>query len=240
MLVSGRGYGGLAQGSLYVWYSTYMLASALVFTGVMIYKYVRTNIKIIKEQILISLSGFFLAVILVSLSDLIPILQGKSSYPLTTVSFSIFSLFVLYTVFRYRLFLVSPTTFSRTEDRGVLSMQREEAERRFRDYVKKGVPSIAFITEDPESFKRRNEIGDTPVFQITDKTGKDRLNPAKKEHREMMQFILMSFSEKAENSVVLLDMEGGKDFIPSDEYRNIVEDFRNMVNSRDMVLILVG
>ena len=231
---------GLDQAPLYVIYSLYVLLAALLFLIIMIYKYIKTNLKIIKHQIMFSLFGFFLAVILVTLSALIPMLQEKSSYPLTTVSFSIFSLFVLYTIIKYRAFLVSPTSFSKTEEKGIFVMNRRDAESKFREYVKSGIPSMAFIIENPESFKRRNEIGDAPVFQITEKTGKDRLNPMKKEHREMMQFIVLSFSERAGNSVILMNIKDASgDMIPTEEYKRIIDDMKNLVKTMNVLFIVV-
>ena len=230
---------GLDEAPLYTIYTFYVLIAALAFIGIMEYKYMKTDMKIIKDQIILSLTGFFLAVVLVTASSLIPTLYGQSSYPLTTISFTLFSLFVLYTILRYRTFLVSPGDSSGTDEKGIFIMDRRKAEERFASSVKRSVPGIAFVFEDPEGFRKRHGLRDIPVFQITEEAGKDRLNPLKEEHREMMKFIILSFGERAKSPVILLNIKKAVEALASpEEYKKIVKDLKALAESTEGTFIV--
>lgn len=229
---------GIVGSGIYTMYVVYIFSMALVFTAVMIYKYFKSDMKVVRMQIFVGISGFIVAVTLITVSSFIPMLMGESAYPLTTVSFSIFSLFILYAIYRYRVFLVSPEEHSGTVEPGFEVMDREAAYRRLKRAIKDDVPILAFISGDVASFKK--SVGkDIPAFQISRELGPDHLNPLMDEHVEMIRFIIASFAERTDGSLVFADVRDAmKDMDALSIYEELLKEFRGMSPSLKILFII--
>ena len=229
---------GIVSSRTYNAYVSYVFAMSLVFMFIMIYRYFRASLHIIKMQISISLAGFIIAVAMVSSSYFVQMIFGGDSYPLTTVSFSIFSLFVLYTIHRYRAFLVYPEEHGNSYEAGLKILKREDAERLFADALKKGSPALAFISTDLSAFKKK--LGkDIPAFRISGEKGPDNLNPLLEEHIEMLYFIILSFAEQAGGAVVLIEIKDAmKKMERMDRYGEMLDEFEKMSSSHNISFII--
>ncbi len=229
---------GIVTSPIYDAYASYVLAISLVFMLIMIYRYFRAKLHIIKMQISISLGGFVIAVALVSSSYFMPRIFGGDSYPLTTVSFSIFSLFVLYTIHRYRAFLVYPEEHGNNYEAGLKILKKEDAEGLFADAVKKDSPALAFLSTDPKTFQKR--IGkDIPAFRISREKGADSLDPRVEEHIEMIYFIILSFAERAGGAVVLIEIEDAmRKMDLESKYEEMLHEFEKMSVSHNISFII--
>ncbi len=234
----GQSIWGIVPSTTYTAYTIYIFSMALVFTVIMIYKYIKSDMKILRMQIMVGLSGFIVAVTLITVSSFIPMLLAESAYPLTTVSFSIFSLFILYAIYRYRAFLVSPEEHSGTVEPGFEVVDREAAYRRLERAIKDDVPILAFVSDDPDSFRKR--VGrDIPAFQISKELGPDHLNPLIEEHVEMIRFIISSFAERTEGCMVFADVRDAMesmDALPI--YEELLKEFGGMSPSLKILFII--
>lgn len=203
---------GLESGPVHAFFSLLLVISALVMVTALLLKLKKVDMEIVKNQIVITLLGFLVTIVLLVVTGLIPIvLERTDSYPLTTLAFSIFGITVLYTVVKYRLFLVVPTVEEKVEnvelpEEGIHEMPKEEAYKKFVSLAKSAHTCLAFIPEDPEEFKNRVGLKNTPVFQFTRNLGKDRLNPELAEHRDMLVFIITSMVEQVYKPVILIDL----------------------------------
>ncbi len=238
---------GLKEAPLHMIYDLWMVVAALVLFGVMIWKYKREKIAIIRSQMKLMIIGLFIGFLLVLFTGFIPpVLLGISMYPLTTVAFTIMGLFVIYTIYRYRMFLVAPTQESATESEklpeyGIIKLKRDDAYEKFVLLARSGYPCLAFIGTDIKKFKDKYGLKTTPVFQITKEPGKDRLNPKIPEHMEMISFIIISFVDEANNPVVLLDINDALTEIGGEELRNKVnESIMNSIDPSKAVYIFVS
>ncbi len=245
--VLGQQIWGLKEAPLHMIYDLWMLIAAIVLFGVMIWKYKQEKIDIIRSQMKLMIIGLFIGFLLVLFTGFIPpVLLGISMYPLTTVAFTIVGLFVIYTIYRYRMFLVAPTQESATESEklpeyGIIKLKRDDAYEKFVLLARSGYPCLAFIGTDIEKFKDKYGLKTTPVFQITKESGKDRLNPKIPEHMEMISFIIISFVDEANNPVVLLDINDALTEIGGEELKNkVIESIMNSIDPSKAVYIFVS
>ena len=223
---------GINSGPVHALFSLWTLIAALIFMFVMFFKLQGVKLSIVKQQIFITLIGFFIMFVIIVVTAFVPMVVAHiDMYPLTTLAFSIFGITVIYTIVRYRMFLVSPSAEEKEEDieeelpeSDVYEMNREEAYNKFIRLAKSGNMCIGFITEDPEKFREKSGLKQTPLFQITETPGKDRLNPNIEEHREMISFIITSFLEQVYKPVMLLDLSAG--WITEDSRKKILESIR--------------
>lgn len=203
---------GLQPGRIHDLLSSWLFITGLTLMVVLFLKYRSSKINIIKRQIEITLIGFFVMFTIMVVTGFVPmiILNLKNYYPLMTVSFSIFGLFIMYTIAKYRMFLVVATKENaggdeKLPDKGVYILNADEAYGKFAALANSGYSSLGFITEDINKFKEKYNLHSTPLFQISKEVGKDKLNPEIKEHREMITFIIMSMFEQVYKPVILLD-----------------------------------
>jgi len=230
---------GLVGSGIFTAYMLYVFAMSLVFLAIMLYKYFHTSLKIVRMQIFIVLSGFVIAVTLVASTTLIPSLEGVPAYPLTTVSFTIFSLFVLYTIFRYRTFLVSPEEGFKTQSRSSFKItDRESGERELLKLVGENIPAMAFVSVEPAEFKKKVGV-DIPVFRLCRESGPDHLNPLIDEQIEMIRFIISSFAERTEGAVVFADVKGAMESMDAMPiYEALLEEFRRLAPELNILFII--
>ncbi len=219
-------------GPVHKLFSVWTLVAALIFMVVMLLKLRGVKLSIIKQQIFITLIGFFIMFVLIVVTTFIPmVVTHFNMYPLTTLAFSLFGITVIYTIVRYRMFLVSPSVEEKEEDieeelpeSEIYEMKWDEAYNKFVRLAKSGNMCIGFITDDPEKFREKSGLKQTPLFQITKTPGKDRLNPNIEEHREMISFIISSFLEQVYKPVILLDLRA--DWISDDSKKKLLESIR--------------
>lgn len=233
---------GLESGILHTVYSLWVFIAALILLVLLSFKLKNVKMKIVKMQIKITLVGLIITFILVSVTGLIPPLLGMDVYPLTTISFSIFGIFVIYTIYRYRMFLVYPSKEEIVEHEkiskgGFYKMGRDKAYEKFSKLAKSGYNCLGFISENPEEFKEKYNLKTTPVFQLTENVGKDRLNPNIEEHREMIFFILSSFIEETKEPVILLDFSSKE--IKGNLKMQILDEIRNLLSGKNGMYIIV-
>ncbi len=202
---------GLESGPVHAFMSLMLVVTALFLLGVLIYKLRGVRMDIVKKQIITTLVGFLIMFVILVVTALVPIVIEKTdSYPLTTLSFTIFGVFVMYTIARYRMFLVVPTTETVEEEEelpeeGMYRMEPEQAYEKFSKLARSGYSAIGFVVPPVEEFKKKYHLVNTPLFQITKSIGKDKLNPEISEHREMISFIIMSMLEQVYKPVILVD-----------------------------------
>ncbi len=203
---------GLESGPIHAIMSLLMVVAALVLLGVLLFKLRGVHMDIIKKQIIITVVGFLIMFFILVVTALIPIVITHSdSYPLTTLSFTLFGVFVMYTIAKYRMFLVVPTTEEAEEEEelpeeGIYRMDTEEAYHKFSMLARSGYSAIGFLVPPIDEFKNKYKLVHTPLFQITKSIGKDKLNPEISEHREMISFIIMSMLEQVYKPVILIDL----------------------------------
>ena len=233
---------GLSAGILHTLYSIWVFIAALILLVLLFLQLKNVKMKIVKMQIKITLVGLIIAFVLVSLTGLIPPLLGMDVYPLTTISFSIFGLFIIYTIYRYRMFLVYPSKeeieeHEKIQKGGFYEMGKDEAYEKFSKLARSGYSCLAFISENPEEFKEKYNLKATPIFQLTEKVGKDRLNPNIEEHREMISFIVSSFIEETKEPVILLDFSSEE--ISGKLKMQILNDVRDLLSEKNGMYIIV-
>jgi len=233
---------GLDHTALYMLYQVGNIAATLFLMASLIYKHVKTRIPIVRKQIRLVLAGFILSYVLVLSTGFVPMALGIDMYPLTTPSFTLMAGMILYTIVKYRLFIFTPGSEEKVEEAealspGVYEMEREDAYRRLASLARSGTPALIFTPEDVDEVRERYGLKETLVFQITEKAGRDRLNPAVEEHREMIPFIVMSFvTETGGRGAVLLDCldptediagAGAREWL-EEQFRHIEEEHRGV------------
>ncbi len=232
---------GLDPGVGYKIYISLLVIVGLIVMVALPLKLRNVKMKIVRKQIWITFSGMLTTVILVLVTGYFPILLNIQMYPLTTVSFSIFGLFIIYSIYRYRLFLVVPAAEEvkkqeELPEAGFYQMDREEAYQKFANLAKSGYKSLGFINGNPENFKERYGLVATPIFGIAEEPGKDILNPEIEEQREMIPFIIATFLEDVEEGVVLVDLSA--EHLSENTRRKIIEDIKRESGGRGVFLVV--
>ncbi len=202
---------GLHSGPIHAFFTAWTFVAALTMIFILALKLRGLEMKLVRNQILITIVGFLIMFILIVYTYVIPAMMNQDTYPLTTLSFSIFGLFVIYTIMKYRMFLVAPSVEEKVEDvelpeEGIHEMEKEEAYHKFELLAKSAHTCLAFIPDEPEAFKEKYGLKNTPVFQFTRELGKDRLNPELAEHRDMLVFIITSMVEQVYKPVIMIDL----------------------------------
>ncbi len=206
--VWGMHYGGA--------YYVYLLASLLcgfALLAILYTKMRKARIKVLRYQIKFVLLGLLVVYILITTTVVIPAVLGYDVYPLSSLSLTVFGMFIIYTVARYHLFVVSPVRETgkvmerkRQFERGtVMILSPEEGYDVFAEQVHGGIPGLLFTVDEIERVRVRYGFMRTPVFRIARKQGKDTLNPSIPEHKEMVPFIISEFLEQSSSGVVFLD-----------------------------------
>ncbi len=237
---------GMDHTPLYMLYQVGNIAATVFLIASLVYKHVKTHIPVVKKQIRLVLAGFLLSYVLVLATGFIPMVLGMDMYPLTTPSFTLMAGMILYTIVRYRLFIFTPAAEERVEEAealspGVYEMGREEAYGKVASLARSGNPALIFTPEDVDEVRERYGLKETLVFQISEKAGRDRLNPAVEEHREMIPFIVMSFiTETGGRGVVLMDcLDAAEEIAGADAREWLEEQFRHIEREHRGVYIHV-
>ncbi|NPA75139.1 MAG: hypothetical protein GXO25_03540 [Euryarchaeota archaeon] len=235
---------GLESGPIHALFSLWMMISAIIMLIILILKLRNLRMEIVKKQIIITVIGFFITLVILTVTALIPmVLERKDTYPLTTLGFSIFGIFVMYTIAKYRLFLVVPTTETVEEeeelpDEGIYMMDPEEAYNKFSLLARSGYSAIGFVVPPVEEFKKKYKLVNTPLFRITKSPGKDKLNPEISEHREMISFIIMSMLEQVYKPVILMDLSA--DWISDKTKTEILKTIKETSKEIGGVFLVTG
>lgn len=235
---------GLEPGIVHRIFSVWLFLAALIMLGVLLIKLRKVDMSIVKKQIFITITGFAVTFIIITVTALIPmVLENKDSYPLTTLGFSIFGLFVMYTIAKYRMFLVAPTTEVTEEeeelpDEGVYPMSRERAYVKFSKFARSGYSAMGFVAMPVDEFKRKYKLVNTPLFEITKTPGKNNLNPETQKHKEMISFVIMSMLEQVYKPVILIDLT--PEWISQKTKEDIVESVRKISKDVGGVFIVTG
>ncbi len=233
---------GLESSLLHKFFATWAFIAALIMISILVIKLKGVDMFIIKNQIIITLVGFLIMFFMVVLTSFVPTMMNINMYPLNTLAFSIFGLFIIYTVHRYRLFLVSPVQEEAVEseempDMGIYKMEKDEAYKKFILLVKSGNTGVAFISENSENFKKKHELKNTSIYEISKENGKNKLNPENKEHMEMIEFIITSLLEQVYKPVILIDLSAS--WLKEDTRRTLKEKIENISSVYGGVYILI-
>ncbi len=233
---------GLESSVLHKFFATWDFIAALIMIGILIMKLKGVDMYIIKNQIIITLIGFLIMFFMVVFTSFVPTMMNINMYPLNTLAFSIFGLFVIYTVHRYRLFLVAPVQEEAVEseempDMGIYEMKKDEAYHKFMLLVKSGNTGVAFISENAEDFKKKYGLKNTSIYEISKDGGKNRLNPENKEHMEMIGFIITSLLEQVYKPVILLDLS--EHWLKEETRKTLKEKIQNISSVYGGVYLLV-
>ncbi len=236
---------GMDTGLIYSIYSAWLAIAGLIILVIFSLKLRGEKINLVRSQIKIIIYGIILVYVLVVPTGLVPIILGIDFYPLTTISFSIFGIFVFYAIYRYRMFLVAPVIESKVEEEkmpkmGVYVMERDEGYIKFAKLAKSGNEALAFISNSPEDFKEKYDLKIIPVFEITDQMGKDRLNPSIEEHQEMIPFIISSFVDESKSPVILMDIHPSLNrIVGRDKAEKIMRNIWREVDKTKAVYIVI-
>ncbi len=150
------------------------------------------------------------------LEGVVPILLGPMAKinGIATVLAPVFALMMTYGISRERLFLVevgreavvdgSAPSFRAGEVRIFLGDGAEGAAL-FGNLLRAGRRGIAFSTRSRIDVQRAAGISGSPVLEFHEKPGKDQLDPALIEHREMVPLIVDDYAAEAGSIAVLLD-----------------------------------
>ena len=231
---------GLDPGIIHKVYATWLLLTALFLLVVLPLKLRNVKMKIVRMQIWFTFIGILIAFVLVTITGYAPVLLGIAMYPLTTISFSIFGVFIIYTIYRYRMFLVVPATeeiemHEKVPEPGFYTMPRGEAFRRFVNLAKSGHKALGFISQKIDVFREKYSLKATPIFQIAENPGKDKLNPQIDEQREMIPFIISTFMEEVENPVILLDLSAKH--VDDKLRKRILNEVREVAGGRGVLIV---
>ncbi len=231
---------GLDPGLIYKIYITWLFLAGLILLAALLWKLRNVKMKIVRMQIWLTFTGLIIAYVLITLTGLVPVLLGIQMYPLTTVSFSIFGLFTIYTIYRYRLFIVVPATeeielHEEMPESGVYKLPKDTAFQRFANLARSGYKAIGFISQNIAEFKGKYGLKATPIFEISENPGKDRLNPVIKEQREMIPFIISTFIDEVENPVILIDFSAKH--IDENLRKKIMEEIESIVQENCVLIV---
>ncbi len=231
---------GLTPGPVHKLYVTWLLITAFLLLIGLLLKIRNVKMRIVRMQIWFTFAGMVIAYALITLTGYVPIILGIEMYPLTTISFSILGLFIIYTIYRYRLFLVVPTSETvemqeKLPKAGFYELAREEAFKKFANLARSGYKSLAFVSENVDKFKEKYGLKATPVFEIAKQPGKDRLNPEIDEQREMIPFIISTFMEEVNNPVVLIDLTAKH--ITDELRKKIMDEIKRECGERGVFLV---
>ncbi|NPA74925.1 MAG: hypothetical protein GXO25_02440 [Euryarchaeota archaeon] len=224
---------GMDYGALYYFYLLASFVCGFALLAVLYIKLRKTKIKILKNQIKMVLAGLIIVYILITFSVMVPALLRYEFYPLSSIALTVFGIFVIYTIARYNLFVVSPVQETgkkaelkhRFEAGTVRVLPTDEAYSLFSEQVHGGIPGLLFTVEDTERVRNTYGLKKTPVFRISETPGKDTLNPQVPEHREMIPFIISEFLEQSSSGVVFLDRIDAKWDSLFVEFIGIIIDF---------------
>ncbi|AGB05353.1 hypothetical protein AciM339_1500 [Aciduliprofundum sp. MAR08-339] len=235
---------GLESGPLHSLYSIWLFVSAIIMIIILLIKLRSVRMDIIKKQILITITGFVITFVLLTVTALIPMVIEKknNSYPMTTLGFTIFGIFVMYTIVRYRLFLVAPSTEiveleEELPDSGVYEMSKEEAYHKFARLARSGNPGTGFIGENAEEFKKKYKLVQTTVFELSQSTGKNKLNPENPEQQEMLYFTITSLLEHVYKPIILLDLS--LPWMKEDTKKSVLEKIKEINKEYGGVFLIV-
>ena len=236
----GQAIWGLEAGIVHKLYITWLFLAGLVLLIALPLKLRNVKMKIVKMQIWFTFIGILIAYVLITITGYAPILLNIEMYPLTTISFSIFGLFIIYTIYRYRMFLVVPASeeielHEEIPEAGFYTLKRNEAFRKFANLAKSGHKALGFISQNVDKFREEYGLKATPIFEITKNPGKDRLNPQIEEQREMIPFIISTFMEEVENPVILIDLSAKH---LTDDLRNkMMEEIEEVAKGRGVLIV---
>jgi len=233
---------GLESSLIHKFFATWNFIAALIMITILVIKIKGVDMYIIRNQIIITLVGFLIMFFMVVFTSFVPTMMNINMYPLNTLAFSIFGLFVIYTVHRYRLFLVSPVQEEVVEkeempDMGIYEMEKDDAYHKFILLVKSGNTGVAFISENPDEFKKKHGLKNTSIYEISKESGKNRLNPENKEHMEMIGFIITSLLEQVYKPVILLDLS--EPWLKEELRKTLEENIKNISSVYGGVYLLI-
>ncbi|GEM_PF-2882131 len=237
---------GIKSGPVHAIFSVWTLTAALIFMFGMFIKLKGLTMDILKNQIFITLTGFFIMFVIIVVTTFVPmVITHIDMYPLTTLAFTLFGITILYTIRRYRMFLVVPQVEEKEEgfteevpDEGVHEMGKEEAYNKFIRLAKSGETCLGFITYDIDKFREKHNLTKTAIFQISKTPGKDHLNPEIPEHLEMISFIITSFLEQVYKPIILIDLSA--DWLKEETKKKIAENIRDIAKEYGGVHILIN
>ena len=232
----------ISTGIVYDIYISWLFLAGLILLITLPLKLRNVKMKIVKMQIWLTFTGMLVAFFLVTVTGFIPLILGIEMYPLTTISFSILGLFIIYTIYRYRLFIVVPASekvemHKKMPAPGIYRLSQKDAFKKFADLAKSGYKALGFVSESIDAFKERYGLKATPIFEITENPGKDRLNPQIDEQREMIPFIISTFMEDVENPVILLDLSANH--IDNELRKRILDEVSEVADGRGVLIVAV-
>ncbi len=239
--VFGQKIWGLDPGAGYKLYVIWLFISALILLILLPLKLRKVKMKIVRMQIWFTFVGMLIAYLLVTITGFVPVMLGITMYPLTTVSFSILGLFIIYTIYRYRLFLVVPAVeeiemHEKLPKAGFYTLPKEEAFQKFANIAKSGYKALGFISQDVNRFRDMYGLKTTPIFEIAEQPGKDRLNPQIDEQREMIPFIISTFMEEVENPVILIDLSAKH--LNNELRSKIMQEIKREYNDKGVLMVV--
>ncbi len=231
---------GLEAGVVHKIYITWLLVSGLILLIGLPFKLRNVKMKIVRMQIWLTFIGVLIAYVLITATGYVPIILGINVYPLTTVSFSILGLFILYTIYKYRLFLVVPASetaemHEALPEPGFYIFPKDIAYGKFANLARSGYKSLGFISENVDKFKEKYGLKATPIFEIAKRPGRDRLNPEIDEQREMIPFIISTFLEEVNNPVILIDLTA--EHITDDLRKKIISEIKRECGDGGVFLV---
>ena len=225
------GYGMVPGPHIYYLYA-YVALSAFASIGILLnsYSHARSEIAVEKLKYLIIAIG--IVVIFVTATGFFPLLYGDfNAYPLTTPSFIVAGLIIIYSMKKYNVFLPETSSESAGKDGGdggVRILPREIAFLDFYESVRSGKKGMCLTTVPPAEIKEEMDAKDLPVMDIS------KIAQKNGEKRSLIPFMITdALMEK--NVVVLLD--GMDQLLDGDEYQNLLMDLKR-INPRESLLII--
>ena len=235
---------GMEYGAVYGLYMLWAFMASVAVLGLLFYKMKNTKINLIKKQIVLILSGMLIVEVMISVSVLLPALFDYEMYPLSSIAMTIFSMFVSYTIMKYRLFLVSPAAETTSGTRKyelqpgtVRVVSEEHGFELFTDQVYGGIPGLLFTTKDIEKIRERYNLVETPIFRVCKTPGRDTLNPMIGEHREMIAFIISEFLEEAQGVVYLNSIDS---MFKKNDFESFLEIISEYIKEEKKGVLLIS
>ncbi len=235
---------GMEYGAVYDLYLLWALMASIAVLGLLFYKMRNAKINLIKKQIVLILSGMIIVEVMITVSVLLPALFDYDMYPLSSIAMTIFSMFVSYTIMKYRLFLVSPATEATSGTRKyelqpgtVRVVSEEQGFELFTDQVHSGIPGLLFTTQDIEKIREKYNLVETPIFRVCRTPGRDTLNPMIGEHREMIAFIISEFLEEARGVVYLDSIDS---MFKENDFKSFLEIISEYIKEEKKGVLLIS
>ena len=207
-----------AQYGTHVWlYFGYAFSLAFASLTIMLDTYRKSTMRAEKDQVKFFMIGLIVGLLFILSTHVIPTAIGRSvvAFVPTTSSLVIFSLFILFSILKYKMFVIEAVTEEKIEgtgtaipiERGFTHIIEEKGMKQsyqaFRNLVS-SVPGLCLSTTYPDKVRTDRNLGKTPIIWLTESTSSEMaLNPWRLDFE--ISYTVKNFMEENPETVILID-----------------------------------